>query len=68
MNEIDDLQIRLSFQDDALQELNLTVARQQTELDILRQELQKLQQRLLDLERDPPGEGEEAGMELPPHY
>jgi SlyX protein len=68
MNDVEDLQIRVSFQDDALQELNLTVARQQTELELLRRELLKLQDRLLDLERNPPGEGEEGGVELPPHY
>ena len=68
MNEIEDLQIRLSFQEDSLQELNITVARQQTELDILRKELLRLQDRLLELERNQPEEREEQVTEIPPHY
>ncbi|WP_419613885.1 SlyX family protein [Thiolapillus sp.] len=36
------MQVRISFQEDSLQELNITVARQQTELDILRKELLRL--------------------------
>jgi SlyX protein len=68
MNNIEDLQVRISFQEDSLQELNLTVARQQTELEILRRELLRLQERLLELERNQPGGGEGAGVELPPHY
>ena len=67
MKEIEDLQVRISFQEDSLQELNLTVARQQTELEILRRELRRLQERLLELERNQPG-GEGGGVELPPHY
>ena len=68
MKDIEDLQIRISFQEDSLQELNITVARQQTELDILRKELLRLQDRLLELESNQPGDGEETGVELPPHY
>ena len=67
MNGIEDLQIRLSFQDDAIQELNLTVARQQNELAILRKELSRLMDRLLELERNQPHESSN-GVELPPHY
>ena len=67
MNEIEDLQVRISFQEDSLQELNITVARQQTELDILRKELRRLQERLLELERNQ-ADGEGQGTELPPHY
>ena len=68
MSGIEDLQIRISFQEDSLQELNLTVARQQTELELLRRELLRLQERLLELERNQPGGGEGGGSELPPHY
>ena len=68
MNDIEDLQVRISFQEDSLQELNITVARQQTELDILRKELQRLQERLRELERNQPGGGEGQGAEIPPHY
>ncbi|WP_456406342.1 SlyX family protein [Thiolapillus sp.] len=68
MNEIEDLQIRISFQEDSLQELNLTVARQQNELAILRKELARLMDRLLELERNQPGESGDGGAELPPHY
>ena len=68
MNSIEDLQVRISFQEDGLQELNITVARHQTELDILRKELQRLQDRLLELESNQPGGAEGRGTELPPHY
>ncbi|BAO43784.1 SlyX family protein [Thiolapillus brandeum] len=70
MNDIQDLQVRISFQEDSLQELNITVARQQTELDILRKELLRLQERLLELESNQPEPGSEDApeAEIPPHY
>lgn len=68
MDSIEDLQVRISFQEDSLQELNITVARQQTELDILRKELLRLQERLLELESNQPGGAEGQATELPPHY
>lgn len=68
VNDIEDLQVRISFQEDSLQELNLSVARQQTELELLRRELLKLQEHLLDLERNQPGGEGEGQVELPPHY
>lgn len=42
MNEWEELQTRLTFQEDALQELTLTVVRQENDLAFLRQELAKL--------------------------
>jgi len=70
MNDIEELQVRISFQEDSLQELNITVARQQTELEILRKELQRLQERLLELESNQPEPGLEdtPEAEIPPHY
>ena len=68
MNEVEDLQVRISFQEDALQELNITIARQQSELDILRKELLRLQDRLLDLEQNQPENQQPGDTEIPPHY
>ncbi len=70
MKEIEDLQIRISFQEDLIQELNRTVARQQTEIEALRRGLQLFQQRLQEVERSQSDgkDGESTDFELPPHY
>lgn len=63
--EIEDLQIRLSHQEADIQALNLTVARQQTELDILKSELTRLKEQLKELS---PSQSNSLMDELPPHY
>ena len=64
--EIEDLQIRLSFQEESLQQFSITVIKQQNEIDILKQELERLTQRVRELT---PSDIDSADNEpLPPHY
>lgn len=64
--KIIDLQMRLAFQEDSLEAVNLTVARQQSEMEVLKREIIRLKDLVEDIrETHRPGEG---GVELPPHY
>lgn len=64
--EIEDLQIRLSFQEESLQQFSLTVIKQQNEIDMLKQELERLTQRVRELT---PSDIDSPDNEpLPPHY
>ena len=61
-----DLEIKASFNEDLVEHLNLTIARQQQQIDRLLRELAQLQQQQAP-------EGGSAGFrslrdELPPHY
>lgn len=61
-----DLEIKVSFADDTLEQLNQVVIRQQQEIDWLLREVQQLRQQL-------PADGAAprfaaAGDDLPPHY
>ncbi|WP_028998742.1 SlyX family protein [Azohydromonas australica] len=57
------LEIKASFADDLLEELNRTVARQQMQIQHLMQQLRALQEQL-------PAVGTQRSLrdELPPHY
>lgn len=58
-----ELEIKLSFADDLLEQLNAQLARQQAQIDWLARELQELKR------RDGAGPSPQAGgHELPPHY
>lgn len=61
---IEDLQMRLTYQEDELKQLNQAVIRQQAELDALRRTLVTLNERLAAYERPSPT----ATHEPPPHY
>lgn len=59
------LEIKVSFTEDMVEELNKTVFRQQEQIDLLMQEVNKLrQQRSEEVAVGTHG----AGQELPPHY
>ncbi len=60
-----EIEIKLSFTEDLVEELNRTVARQQQQLADLEQQLRELR---LQLQRDHPAETETPGHEIPPHY
>jgi SlyX protein len=60
-----ELQIRLSYQESALADLNETVIAQQKEIDRLRKTLELLGQRVRDLQDLG---GEEMPHTPPPHY
>ena len=60
-----ELQTRLAFQDDAIQALTNTVARQQGELHDLRMDIAELQHQIRALT---PPQPVNAGQDKPPHY
>ena len=64
---IDELESRLAFQDDLIEQLNLVVARQDRELADLSRRLRELERRLAELS-EAAGPGAPAGHEVPPHY
>ena len=60
-----ELEIKASYSEDLLEQLNLTIYRQQLQIDALLQELQRLRQQQSDS-----GSGAPRNLrdELPPHY
>ena len=61
-----DLEIKASFQEDALDQLNAVVVRQQRQIDALLRELADLRERLPDADATRPFRS--LRDELPPHY
>ncbi len=61
-----DLQSRLAFQEDSLEAVNLTVVRQQSEIEVMKREIVRLKERLEDIRESQCSE--DGGVELPPHY
>lgn len=67
MNEtIMDLQTRLAFQEDNLETINLTVVRQQSEIDMMQREILRLKEMIDDIREANAGEANTD--EVPPHY
>jgi len=60
-----EIEIKLSFNEDLLEELNRTVARQQQQITNLEQRVRELR---LQLQRSLPPESGESAHEIPPHY
>ncbi len=60
-----EIEIKLSFSEDLLEELNRTVARQQQQIAGLEQQLRELR---LQMQRSQPAEDGSSGPEIPPHY
>lgn len=60
-----DLEVKVAFQDDLLDALNLTVTRQQQQIDLLQEQIRVLYQQLRS---NQPGNDPSAGHEIPPHY
>ncbi len=61
-----ELEIKLSYSEDLLEQLNLTVYRQQAQIDTLLAHVQHL--RLMQAASSEGGGGGDARNELPPHY
>ena len=61
-----DLQARLAFQEDSLDTINMTVAMQQSKIELLQREILRLKEMFEDL-RDSRGDIG-SDIELPPHY
>ena len=64
---ITDLQARLAFQEDSIDSINLSVVRQQSNIDLLQREILRLKEMIEDM-RATEGRGTDSDDELPPHY
>jgi SlyX protein len=62
---ITNLEVKLSFSEDLLEELNQTVYKQQQQIDALIQEVKALK---LQMASQLPSDGISARDEIPPHY
>ncbi|KWR74674.1 SlyX family protein [Cupriavidus sp. IDO] len=65
-DRLNELEIKLAFQEDLLEALNVTVARQQQQLDLLQEQFRALYQQV----RSSASTAAEANPqhEIPPHY
>lgn len=64
-HRLTELEIKASYTEDLLEQLNLTVFRQQQQIDALLRELSELKQQLPEAG---PGGPRSLRDELPPHY
>lgn len=64
-SRLTELEIKLSFADDAIDELNRTVFRQQQQIDRLIHEMRTLRQQML---ASLPDEKRSLRDDIPPHY
>jgi len=62
---INDLEIKLAYAEDQIDELNRTVFHQQQQFDALQHELRTLRQQM---QANQPGEARNLREEIPPHY
>ena len=62
---IDELEAKLSFAEDMIESLNLTVFRQQEQLDLMQQQMRLLHEQLKAVS---PKEERDLRNEIPPHY
>ena len=65
---IEELESRLAFQDDLIEDLNGVVARQDRDLAVLNLRLQELTSKISDIAESEASPGESSGYENPPHY
>ncbi len=61
---IDALEVRLTYQDEAIETLNQTITAQWKQIDALTRQISELRERLQEAERHGPG----PANERPPHY
>ena len=62
---INELEVKLGFAEDLLEELNRTVYRQQQQIDRLQQAVRELREQMATAA---PAEGSGPRDEIPPHY
>jgi len=65
---MDELESRMAFQDDIIENLNRVVARQDREILQLQQQLAELLARFRELDESASPAGTASGFETPPHY
>ena len=64
-SRLDELEAKLSFAEDMIETLNLTVFRQQEQIDWMQQQIRLLHEQLLAVR---PKEERDLMDEIPPHY
>jgi len=64
-SRITELEIKISYAEDMVDELNRTVFRQQQQIDLLVAQIKALREQI---QTDAPGEQRSLRDELPPHY
>ncbi len=64
-SRLSEIEIKLSFTEDLVEELSRTVARQQQQIADLEQQVRDLR---MQMQRDLPADAETPGHEIPPHY
>lgn len=62
---LNEIEAKLAFAEDLIETLNQTVIRQQTQIDLLQQQLRLLHEQL---QQALPDEPRSAREEIPPHY
>lgn len=65
---MDELESRLAFLDDTVEQLNSVIVRQDHEIRLLQQQLKDLATRMEDLGSASPDSSDSQQFELPPHY
>ena len=64
----DELESRLAFLDDTVEQLNSVIARQDRDISLLQQQLSEWIAKLADLGGSASDEGGGSQHEIPPHY
>jgi len=67
-SRLDELESRMAFQDDLIEDLNRVIARQDRELAELTRRIGELETRIADVLDAAGTPGAPAGHEVPPHY
>ena len=66
-NKLEDLQVKYSFQEDLLQELNKIIVQQQDDIGAIKSEIQRIKEELISL-HESQGSTQSIDAEVPPHY
>ena len=67
-SRIDELESQLAFQEDALEQFNAIVTRQQGQIDELSAQVKHLREQLMDVAEGFQGAQSDPAQEKPPHY
>ena len=66
-DQVEELQIKYSFQEDLLQELNKIIVQQQDDIGAIKSEIQRMKEELILLQESQ-RTNQSIEVEIPPHY
>jgi SlyX protein len=66
-DRVEELQIKYSFQEDLLQELNKIIVQQQDDIGAIKSEIQRMKEELILLQESQ-RTNQSIDVEVPPHY